>query len=49
MTDKYILYTNLLKMYLNETDEEKKAEFKYQLMLLDEGFNPVFQGGSNDE
>lgn len=44
MLDRYIVFTNLLVAFSKEVDEEKKNDIKYQLMLLEEGFKPVFKG-----
>lgn len=43
MLDKYITYTNLLMMYVKETAPEKKEAIRYELLLLEEGFKPVWR------
>lgn len=38
----FTVYTNLLVAYVREQDQDTKAKYKYQLMLLDQGFKPCW-------
>lgn len=40
--EKFLTYTNLLMMYCNEHDKEKKDKIRFELMLLEQGFKPIF-------